>query len=461
MKVDSTESASEIQSKIALVSKLVIDLLLPHQAVAKICTEIGHEYRDCVYTPMVTTWMFITQSFSADGSCQEAVARLNAWRVEHRLGRTSSDTAAYCKARSRLPEELFEKLLEWTSGECEAATNRVWLLKNRVVEMVDGFTVNMADTSANQGVYPQLKGQAPGCGFPIARMIGLFSLATGSINSIVMNAYEGKQTGETTMLRSILNRISPGRILLADRYYANYWLLATGEMQGVDLVARAHQLRKIDFRKGLKLGYLDQLVLYHKPQRPKWMSEEEYHRYPASIFVRHLKYKVTQKGFRTREITLATTLIDAQLYTAEELADLYRRRWQVELHIRSIKTQMKLDYCRCKTPSMVHKEIHCRLVGYNLVRAAMVASALRFGLSPSRLSFKGALQALNSFANALATGTRRKREHWASTLKTISELEVDNRPGRKEERVLKKRQKNYKLMKKPRDPNRNRFAAAA
>jgi hypothetical protein len=292
-------------------------------------------------------------------------------------------------------------------------------------------------------------------------MIGLFSLATGAVNHLAIGPYQGKETGETSLLRSILDRVLPGRILLADRYYASLWLLALSEMRKIDLVARVHHLRKVDFRCGFKQGYLDQLVLYPKPQRPKWMSRLEYDKFPQAIFVRHLKYKVEQKGFRTRQITLATTLIDARVYDAEELADLYRRRWEVELHIRSLKTQMQMDHLRCKSPQMVRKEIHCHMIGYNLVRCAILASALKFGRSPSRLSFTGAMQAVEEFAAALRLNAGRRAEQWDNLLEVIAELKVGNRPGRQEKRELKRRPKNYKLMTGPRNPNRNRFATAA
>jgi hypothetical protein len=275
-----------------------------------------------------------------------------------------------------------------------------------------------------------------------------------------MSAYKGKQTGETSLLRSILSGILPGTILLADRYYASFWLLAQSELKQIDLVARVHHKRKVDFRRGLKQGYLDQLVAYHKPQRPKWMSEEEYAKYPSFILVRHLKYKVEQQGFRTREITLATTLLDARVYEAEELASLYRRRWLVELHIRSLKTQMQMEHLRCKSPQMVRKEIHCHMIGYNLVRAAMLASALKYDCCPSRLSFTGAMQAVEEFASSLRLQSGRRDQQWDNLLETISELTVGDRPGRQEPRELKQRQKNYKLMKSPRNPNRNRFATA-
>jgi hypothetical protein len=457
----SIESPSDVQSKLKSASSLCLDFLLPKLEVLQICDEIGHKYRNRTYNPMIVLWMFITQVLSADHSCQQAVTRLNAWRVARGLLKVSSETTAYCKARCRLPEQLFERLLTSTSKRCEQAASEAWLFHGRIVEMVDGWTLTMADTDENQEEYPQMTSQRRGCGFPVARMIGVFSLATGAINHTAIGPYKGKQTGETSLLRSILDRILPGRILLADRYYASFWLLAAGEMCGVDLVARAHHLRKIDFRRGLKQGYLDQLVLYPKPQRPTWMSQEEYEKYPSSIFVRHIKYRVEQKGFRTREIILATTLIDAENYQAEELAHLYYRRWSVELHIRSLKTQMQMDHLRCKSPQMVRKEIHCHMIGYNLVRCAMLASALKFNLCPTRLSFTGAMQALEEFAASLRLGPSRRLQQWDNLLEVISELTVGNRPGRQEKRELKRRAKNYKLMQCPRNPNRNRYATAA
>ena len=310
---DLTESDTRLQSKLRSASKLVRDFLSPDPQVLRICDELGYEFRDRIYNPMITVWMFVTQVISADKSCQKAVTRLNAWRVAKGLPKVSSETTSYCKARCRLPEALFERLLRWTATRCEEATDEDWLFCGRVVEMVDGWTVTMADSEENQEEYPQMAGQKPGCGFPIARMIGVFSLATGAINFTAMAAYQGKQTGETSLLRIILDRVLPGRILLADRYYASFWLLAMSELRNIDLVARAHHLRKVDFRRGLKQGYLDQIVAYHRPERPSWMGKEEYSKFPKSILVRHLRYKVAQKGFRTREVTLATTLLDGLL----------------------------------------------------------------------------------------------------------------------------------------------------
>ena len=289
MLTDLNDSDTRLQSKLRSASKLVRDFLSPNPQVLRICDELGYEFRDRIYNPMITVWMFVTQVISADKSCQKAVTRLNAWRVAKGLPKVSSETTSYCKARSRLPEALFERLLRWTATRCEEATDETWLFCDRVVEMVDGWTVTMADSEENQEEYPQLACQKPGCGFPIARMIGLFSLATGAINFTAMAAYQGKQTGETSLLRIILDRILPGRILLADRYYASFWLLAMSELRNIDLVARAHHLRKVDFRCGLKQGYLDQIVAYHRPRRPSWMQEKEYRKYPKTVATRAKK----------------------------------------------------------------------------------------------------------------------------------------------------------------------------
>ena len=461
MHTECSSSNPDVQRKLQSASALVQRLLTPDPAVHLLCEEHGLHWRGRIYSPMITVWMFITQVISADKSCQLAVGRLNAWRIANGLAKVSSKTTAFCKARARLPELIFERLLEIVAKRCEQATEEAWLWHGRIVEIIDGWTVTMADTPENQAEYPQMANQKTGCGFPIARMIGLFSLACGAANRVAIAAYQGKQTGETSLLRSMLHAIHPGRILLADRYYASFWLFSAATIKNFDLVARAHHLRKIDFRRGSKQGHLDQVVEYRKPVRPDWMTEEEYREYPDAIRVRHLRYKVHRKGYRTREVTVATTLLDAEVYTLEDLASLYGRRWSVELYIRSLKTQMKMEHLRCHSPSMVRKEIHCHLIGYNLIRSAMLASALRFRICPTRLSFSGARQAIEEFASAMHLCAGRIEKQWWNVLKTISELRVGNRPGRQEPRVLKRRPKQYKLMQKPRDPNRNRYATAA
>lgn len=437
-----------------------LELLLPCKEISRICEAVGYRYRDSLYTPMMTVWLFILQVLSADHSCQSAIAKYNAYRANHKLPTVSSDTSGYCKARSRLPEVLMERLLDWTAQQCDAVVQRQWLFKGREVDIIDGTTLTMADTPENQRAYPQAAGQNRGCGFPIARMVAVFSLATGAISMMALGTYRGKEQGETGLLRTLLDRFSLGKILLADRYYASFWNLALSELRGIDLVARVHHLRKVDFRRGLRQGYYDQIVSYGRPPRPQWMSKQEYRRQPESILVRHIRYQITQPGFRTRVITLATTLLDAELYQAEELAELYRQRWMVELHIRSLKTQMQMEHLRCHSPSMVRKEIHCHLIAYNIVRAAIVQAASVFGYLPAQLSFTAAMQAVEEYAAARRLGAGPVQPQCENLLQSIASVLVGNRPGRHEPRELKRRQKNYKLLKIPRRLHPSHYSLA-
>lgn len=437
---------------------LFFDSRLSKDRIHQACHAINHSFRDRVFSPAVTIWMFVGQTLSPDHSCQDALSRFNVWRIAQGKRPSQSGTTSYCEARQRIPEQLPLELARSVGRDCVSAADPKWLWKGRHVKLVDGTTVTMADTLENQNEYPQSKSQAPGVGFPMARLVVIISLAVGSVLEVAIGKYAGKLTGETSLLRTLLSSILPGEIVLADRYYASYWLIVSAWDSGFDLVARAHHLRKVDFRKGLRLGYLDQLVVYHKPDRPAWMSKQEYQDQPEFILVRHLRYQVTQKGFRTREIVVATTLVDAELYTAEEIAELYRRRWTVEIDIRSIKTHLQMDHLRCKSPSMVRKEIYCHLLAYNLARSVIVESALAYKKNPHQLSFKGAVQAINAFNSAVAAGGCNLEAQYDNMIDTIAQNEVGDRPDRVEPRELKRRPKQYKLMKTPRSKARNRAA---
>ena len=403
-------------------------------------------------------WMFIGQTLSDDHSCDDAIRRYNVWRVAHDLKPCSINTTSYCKSRQAVPEELPLSLMRETAQETCDQANAKWLWKGRVVKLVDGTTVTMPDSAENQSEYPQPKSQKPGIGFPMARLVLIFSLAVGVALEVAIGKYAGKLTGEANLLRTLLHTILRGEVLLGDRYYATYGMLASGWMNQYDVVARSHQKRKVDFRKGLKLGYLDQLVAYHKPGRPYWMTKEEHEQYPEFILVRHLRYEVTQPGFRTKQITVATTLLDPMTYTAEDIAELYRRRWEVELDIRSIKVHLRMKHLRCQSPSMVRKEIYIHLLAYNLARAMMVEAALIFDREPRGLSFRGAVQAINAFVSAVAAKGTNLEEQYQLMLCTIAGTTVGHRPNRIEPRELKRRPPTYKLMQVPRHAARKRAA---
>jgi hypothetical protein len=397
----------------------------------------------------VTVWVFLAQCLSPDHSCREAVARLIAWRLTRGQKPCSADTGAYCAARNDLPEEALHALVRETGQQTEEQSPAGWRWHGRNVRVVDGSTITMPDTPENQAVYPQMKAQSPGCGFPIARILVVFSLSVGTVLEAAIGKYKGKQTGENSLFRQLYDALGEGDVILADRYFSGWCDIVLPLQRGIDVVVRKHQLRRTDFREGKRLGKDDHLISWSKPPRPKWMSAQQYAELPEELTLREVRIRVARKGFRTKTIVVVTMLLDAQQYPAEDIALLYRRRWQAELHLRSIKAVLQMDHLRCKTPHRVHNEFYMHLVGYNLLRGVVALAAYESGKSPWEISFKGALQTLSQFLPLLLA--RVATEMWCRALLTaVATHAVGHRPGRFEPRRLKRRQKPYGLLQKHR-----------
>jgi len=408
-----------------------------------------------IYTPAVTIWTFLAQCLSEDHSCRDAVAQLIGWRLSRGLRRCSADTGAYCTARECLPEEACSLLMRETGRRVnqESPANWRWL-GHRVLD-VDGSTITMPDTPENQAEYPQMSSQKRGCGFPIARIVVVFSLAVGTVLDAAIGKYQGKQTGENSLFRTLHDALEAGDVVLADRYFSGWFDIALLQARGVDSVVRKHQLRATDFRTGKRLGRDDHLVCWNKPQRPTWMSKEQHAALPDMLTMREVRVRVPQKGFRTKELVVVTTLLDPDTYPATAIAQLYRRRWQAELHLRSLKIVMQMDHVRCKTPHRVRNEFFMHLVAYNLIRQMMAIAACRAGVEPWTVSFKGTLQTFNKLLPLLSTNI--STTQWCETvLHAIATHEVGRRPDRFEPRVRKRRPKNYKLMSQPRQNYKRR-----
>ena len=411
---------------------------------------------DEVYTPAVTLWAFLSQVLFKDEqrSCAAAVGRVVVLLVA--LGKELSDnTGAYCRARAKLPEAVLRRLAYDVADGSERAIPDDWRWKGRSVKLVDGTTMSMPDTQANQAEYPQHTAQQEGIGFPIARMVVLVSLATAMVSGMALGPYSGKETGETALLRELFGRLVVGDIVLADRYYCSYFLIVLLQELGVDVVTRQHQLRTTNFHQGERLGKRDHLVNWPRPAKPDWMDQATYDRMPESLRVRELEVRVEQPGFRTEALIVVTTLTDAETYSAEDLAQLYHQRWLVELDIRAIKVSLGIDLLRCKCPEMVRREIWTALLAYNLIRQTMLESAKSAGKSPRQLSFTAALQKI---AASWVTLPLLEVSTAAAVIDAhISDLEshqVGHRPNRVEPRAIKRRPTPHKLLTKPRDKAR-------
>jgi hypothetical protein len=419
-------------------------------------------FNHCIYTPIVTLCLFLSQVIDPDHSCRASVARLIAWRVFRGLPPCDEDTGTYCDARKRLPTAVVRRLVHETARRGEAEAPDSWLWRGRRVYLVDGTTVSMPDTPANQAAFPQPRAQKRGLGFPIARLAVLIGLWTGLARELAMGPYKGKETGETALFRKMLDALRVGDVVVGDRCFGSYFMLAELSRRGIDGAFRMHQKRKCDFRRGRILGQSDHVVEWTKPARPDWMSESEYSIYPDVICIRELKYNISVPGYRTNALTVTTTLLDVEAYPAAELATLYGGRWHIETDLRSIKCAMKMDVLRCKTPEMVEKEMWIHLLGYNLIHRAMLRSAAEAGLAPRDVSFTGALQTMTAFQDALRWTEKEERPRlWAALLAAIGGHHVGNRPGRVEPRAVKRRPKPHKILTVPRREARKRTQEAA
>jgi hypothetical protein len=436
--------------------------LIDRQLVEEALKEENLRFRVRIYTPLITLWTFMTQVLEADHSCRKAVRSLTAFLVSEGQPAICADTSNYCKARKRLPLSFIVRLVRKLGELLDRKASAEWLWNGREVHMVDGSSASMPDTPANQRAFPQPAGQKPGVGFPLARFVAIISLATGAVRDLAIGPCKGKRTGETSLLRSLLRRIKAGAILLGDRSFASYFGIAELLKQQIDGVFRMHQRRKIDFRRGRCRGVTDHLVRWTKPDRPEWMDEATYALMPEEIWVRELRYRIVEAGYRVHEIVLVTTLLDPIVYTKEDLAELYLKRWNIELDLRSIKIVMQMDVLRCKSPDMVEKEIWVHMLVYNVVRGFIVTAAAENGAAPRELSFKGTLQAITAFRDTLRTGDPKRRSKlWQAMLAAIAYDRVGDRPGRVEPRAKKRRPKQYDLLNYPRVEVRKRLLDAA
>jgi hypothetical protein len=408
-----------------------------------------------IYSVAVMLWSFLGQVLrdGKEASCQAAVARIVTFKNQRGEPAPTSDTGDYCRARSKLSEAALHELTVEIAADVERDCDSKWLWKGRHAKLVDGFTFTMPDTPKNQACYPSPRTQKKGVGLPIARVAAILSLASACVLELAIGPYKGKETGETALLRELLKSFHQGDIAVMDRYYCSFMMIALLCGHGVDVCTRIHHLRKVDFRRGRRLGRHDHVLHWTRPARPDWMNQETYDRIPETLRLREIRYNINQPGFRTTSFDVVTTLLDEGEYSKEDIAQLYGFRWNSELDIRSIKQSLNLDHVRCKSPEMVRKELWTTLLAYNLIRTTAAASAALHAMRPREISFTATCQyILSTWLLRACTATqsqRHDREVWL-LLKQISECRVAHRPGRVEPRVLKRRQNQYDLMQEPR-----------
>lgn len=419
--------------------------LLTSDALLDKVEELLPAHRERLYPPTETLSMFLAQAMSADRSCQNSVNRAAVQRLGGGLTVGSTHTGGYCRARQRLPVEMVTRLTQYLGEQINEQLPSAWCWQGRRVRLIDGTTVTLPDTAANQAAFPQQRGQQPGLGFPICRIVGITCLASGALLNAAIGRFNGKGGDEQTLLRTIQDSFQPGDVVMGDAFFATYFFITTMQARGIDILMEQHGARKrvTDFRGGQKLGERDHLIVISKPRtRPDWMSEAQYDAAPDSVTVRE---------FKAGGKVMVTTLSCHKSHPKEALKLLYKSRWNVELDIRSIKDTMGMNVLSCKAPEMAIKEIWVYLLAYNLIRLMMAQSALLADIRPRNISFKHCLQLWLMYMHH-SRGLH--DEELESLFQLMAQQRVGNRPGRIEPRAIKRRPKAYPLLMKPRDEAR-------
>jgi hypothetical protein len=420
----------------------------------------GPNSRDRVYSLRRTFFGFLYQVLNPLCSCRQIVQQIQALLLLDCSQLEIKGTSGYCQARDRLPLDVLSRLRAAAAAQADKAAH-LWM--GWCVKIIDGTGISLPDTLKNQRAYPQSAEQKPGCGFPWLKLVAIFNLSTGAL---LEYARGNKHQHELKLLYSLLDHFQKGDLVLADRGFSCYTLLALLCQRGVHCLFRLHHARSGDLRRGKRLGKHDRLMVWKKPQnwQRRYIPKAIWKLIAPELSVRVLRFAIKQRGFRSKSVTLVTTLLDPQRYPAEELARLYARRWQVELCFRNIKTTMGMEVLRCKSPKMIHKELEMFFIAYNLIRCLMTQASQQHSVVMERLSFKGSVDCVRQFSIAIVQARSKKKQSnlIERLLEYIARDEVPGRPGRREPRAVKRRPKPYPNLNKPRHqfddlPHRNRY----
>jgi len=388
-------------------------------------------------------WSFLWQVSQAGASCREAIRQAQS-RCRLQAQRVPPDpTSPYCQARGRLPLERLDAIHDAVLQEAEAGLRRQDLWCGHHVRVVDGTTVTLPDTPRNQRRYPQQSVQKPGCGFPIVRLVACFSLATGLISAWVSGDWHQH---ELRLLQQLWEHLAPGDVLLADRGFCGWGLLAQCRQRGIHAVLRVRGSQRSDGRRGQRLGPDQRLVVWTKSRQcPRTIPPAEWEALPEQLSLRVVRCHAAQRGFRTRTVRLVTTLLDPVRYPPAALSQLYRRRWDMELTLRHLKTTLQMEHLSCLTPTNVQRELRMHLLVHNLVRRLMLEAARRHRVPLARVSFAGTLAAARRYGEALlqTRSPRQRRRLIDELLRVVAADAVPDRPGRREPRAVKRRPKPY------------------
>jgi len=426
--------------------------LLGAAEIQRLCLEAGHRWRAGVLDPVTTIHVFLLQVLHGNTACSH---------LRHLSG-LSFTTSGYCQARRRLPVEFFERVLRRVidSGREMTASIKGW--RGHRVFIADGTSFSMPDSPELMGHFGHPTGQKRGCAFPVAHLLAMCDMATGMLVEVIDSRGYTHDMAKATQANE---RLRPGDLLLADRSYGNWGYLAMAMQHGLEAVVRAAGSLQMPRERGSRwspsrkqyrlhrLGRGDQVIEWFKPKAcPRCMDRDTFDALAPSICVRVIRYQLKKRGFRTKEVTVLTTLTDPEKYAAADIAELYGRRWEIETNFRHLKGTMGMRVLRCRTVAGVRKELIMYAIAYNLVRLTMFRAGQHQSTDAIRISLIDALRWLRCVQRpGRVPRSSRDGMHPAPLLVN------PRRPGRFEPRMTKRRPQQMDYLTMPRSAARKRL----
>jgi hypothetical protein len=408
--------------------------------------EEGPHSRDRRWNLRLVFWTFAWQVAQAGASCREAIRQARARCQNAGRPLPPEQDSPYCQARGSLPLERLQEIHDSLCAQAQEGLAAKDLWCGHHVVVVDGSSVTAPDTPANQKAFPQQSVQKPGCGFPILRLVALLSLATGMLTAWATGPWSAHEVG---LFQTLWDSLRAGEVLLADRGFCNWALLAQCLQRNLHAVFRVKGVRRSDFRQGKRLSRHERLVQWRKPwAAAKTVTAQEWTLLPEVLTLRLVRCQLDIPGFRTRQVLLVTTLLDSTHCPPQALSRLDFRRWAMELSLRNLKSTLQMDQLSCQNPQNLEREIRMHFLVHNLVRRLMLEAARRHGVPLERVSFAGSLAAARRYGEALLQ-TRSQRQRQALIEELLATLAADlvpDRPGRREPRAVKRRPKPYPLL---------------
>jgi hypothetical protein len=424
----------------------------------------GVNSRECVFTPKISFLGFLDQTLTPGTSCRRTADQIrSSYQALSDCPSIDAQDSAYCQARKRWDLAKLIKIRRDLTNHIHLSDNcleGVLVTAGGILtpKVVDGTSLNAPDTKKNRQQYPQSESQTPQCGFPLISLVGIFSLRTGAL---LERAYGPDLTSENALFHQLWPTLEKGDLILGDRLFGAYCDIFGLKDRGVQSVFHHHASRNADFRQGVRLGRWDRLITWSKPRsKPKTISDELWAKVPPTLTLRMVRFRVPTQNGRCKKITLITTLLDPLLWPLKVLADLYARRWKIELYWDDIKTTLQMDMLSCKSPEMIHKEMEMHFIAYNLIRSLMAEAAETCNVPLDRMSFKGTLDALQTYSQRMetipASCRKRRRVLHGEMLAAIAKDALPYRPDRREWRGQKRRPKAYPFMTRPRHQMKDR-----